>query len=134
MALMTNKKFLIGFPFIVLLLIFSMPVLSQAAGLVPCGSLGEPVCDFNFFVLMINNIINWIISIAGVIFAISLIYGGYIYLTSAGDTGKQGKAKEVLSNTLYGFVIILVSWLIIYTILNVLVPTGSSIFKFIGTR
>jgi len=104
--------------------------------LVHCDGSDSNPCDFNAFVDLINRIINWIISIAGVIFTISLIWGGYLYMTSGENPGNKDKAKGILWNTLKGFVIILVSWLIVYTILNTLVPTGSdyrgSIFRFIG--
>ncbi len=72
---------------------------------------------------------------AGVIFTIMAIYGGFLYMTSGGDSSKKGKAKDILLNTLLGFGIILVSWLIVYTILTYLVKnTGGnqSIFKFLG--
>jgi hypothetical protein len=130
---------------IFLLLVLVLPLISHAA-LVPCGndptgpssetSVANP-CDFGYFIEMINGIINWIISIAGVIFAISLIYGGFLYITSGGDSGKKSKANDIMWNTLKGFVIILVAWLIVYTLLDYLVTkdgTANSIFKFIGGR
>ena len=91
-------------------------------------------CDFYDFIETINRIINWIISMAGVIFTISFIYGGFIYITSGGDSGKQGKARDILWSTLKGFVIILVSWLIVYTIITTLVDQSQqgTVLKFIG--
>jgi hypothetical protein len=109
--------------------------------LVPCGNsvvdangvTKIPIpCDFDYFILMINNIIKWIISIAGAIFTISAIYGGFLWMTSGGDSGKKGKARDILWNTLLGFVTILVAWLIVYTLLTYIVPTNSTIFKFIS--
>src|SRR3989339_477969 len=141
-----NKKLLAG---IVSLLIF-LPILSYAqdqgfgkvagpyqtgkaltTGLVLCGNPDQPACDFSYAVLMINKIIDWIIGMAGGIFTVSFIYGGFLYMTSGTKLGDKEKAKKILWNTLYGFVIILVSWLIVYTLLNYLVPKDSSIFQFI---
>jgi len=133
-----NKKVVAGFVSLALLSLIITPSLLFAANaytpLVTCdGSVANP-CNFNALITMVNRIINWVISISAVIFAVTLIYGGYLYITSGGDTGKQGEARGIITNTLYGFVIILVSWLIVYTILKALVPDGSTIFKFIGNR
>ena len=128
----------------IILLIMILPGLTFAAdSLVPCGNsttvngvttIPAP-CDFEYFIMMINGIINWIIGIATVIFTISAIYGGFLYLTSGDKPGNKDKAKSILWSTLTGFVIILVSWLIIFTILNALIPkddTHKYIFQFIG--
>ncbi len=124
-----NRKFLAGIVSLLMLFIFLIPIISFAK-LVTCDGAD---CDFNKFVEMINEIINWIIGIAGVIFTISFIYGGFLWMTSGGDSGKTGKARDILWSTLKGFVIILVSWLIVYTIIHTLVDPGQedSILKFI---
>lgn len=128
-----NKKFLAGLVALTFISILLLPVLSQAA-LVNCDGV-KVKCDFNKFIELINIIINWIISMATAIFTISAIYGGFLYLTSGGDSGKKGKATGILWNTLYGFVIILVSWLIVYTILTVMVGSDqkNSVLRFIGS-
>lgn len=132
-----NKKIItIIFSFTLLLPSFVLAQMSASTipdtGLVPCGNPGQPSCDFTMFVFMVNNIIQWIISIAGVIFTISTIYGGFLYVTSGENPGNKAKAKSILWSTVIGFVIILVSWLIVYTILINLVPNNSSVFQFIG--
>ncbi len=106
---------------------------SQPEGFVLCGNPNQPPCDFSYFVLTLNKIIEWIISIAGVIFTLTLAYGGYLYMTSGGDSGKREQAHSILWNTLKGFVIILVAWLIVYTIINTLVDSGQkgSILRFL---
>lgn len=103
----------------------------KLSGLIRCdGSKNNP-CNFTAFVDTLNRMIEWIIGLAGVIFTMSLIYGGFLYVTSGDKPGNREAANKLLWNTLKGFVIILISWLIIYTILKVLVPSGSSVFKFI---
>ncbi len=129
---------------LIILVVLILPLLSYGA-LVNCGNTYEATdletgkittmvdnpCDFDDAVAMINGIINWIIGIAGIIFTITLIYAGFLYLTSGDDSGKRGKANSMLWNTVIGFVIILTAWLIVYTLLHALVPEGSSIFRFI---
>ena len=134
MSSLKNKKNITGIASVFILTLFILPVLTHA-GLVPCGNPDQTPCDFTFFIQMINDIITWIISMATVIFTISAIYGGFLYMTSGDNPGNKEKAKGILWNTILGFVIILASWLIIFTILNALIPKDSahqSIFNFIG--
>ena len=136
-----NKKFLAGIVSFFLLFVLIIPVLANAA-LIDCNiatttpTAANPSgfvkpCDFNTFVETINRIINWIISIAGVIFTISAIYGGFLYMTSGTSLGDKEKAKSILWSTLIGFVIILCAWLIVYTILRYLVGESSDVLRFL---
>jgi hypothetical protein len=134
MSFLKNKKFIASIVALFLFFVFIMPVLSHAVALVTCDGSAESPCTMNSFVGMINGIINWIISIAGVIFTISCIYGGFLYMTSGENPGNKAKAKSILYSTFIGFIIILVAWLIVYTILINLIDPGQkgSIMKFIG--
>jgi hypothetical protein len=132
-----SKKFLTAVISFFLLAIFVLPVLTHAADpivIVPCDGTTAKPCDFDAFIKLLNNIITWILSIATTIFAISFIYGGFLYVTSGDKPGNRDKAKDILWSTLKGFVIILVAWLIVYTILINLAtgPGSTNIFNFIG--
>lgn len=138
---MISRKIII--PVFVLLMIV-LPFLGQAA-LVNCGNTvsvsssasgdystsGE--CDFTDFVNLLNNFVKWVISLAGVIFTISLIWGGFLYMTSGEKPANKDKAKTILRSTLYGFIIILCAWLIVYTIIIYVVDPKQQgfILKFI---
>ncbi len=124
------KKVLLGVNCLLLLII--LPTITFAT-LVTCDGGAGDACNIDSFIEMINIIINWFITMATVVFTISAIYGGYLYMTSGSNPGNKEKAKTVLLRTLTGFVIILTAWVIVHTILNALVPEGSTIFKFIGT-
>ena len=139
MSHLINKKFFAILSALVLLFIFILPVISLAENIytplircgLPSGQYNKP-CNFNEFVGLINRIINWIISMAGVIFTISFVYGGFLYVTSGEKPANRDKAKNLLWSTLMGFVIILVAWLVVYTLLKYLVPDNSTIFNFIS--
>jgi uncharacterized membrane protein len=133
----TNIKYALLFIFSLVAII--LPSISFAA-LVNCGNsvVGTDgvttipnSCGFDDAVFMINGTINWIIGLAGVIFTISIVYGGFLYMTSGINPGNKAKAKSLLWNTLLGFVIMLTAWLIVYTLLTYLVPSDSTIFRFI---
>ena len=123
----TSKKILAGAVPLLVLFILVVPFFTSAK-LVTCDG---PDCDFDKFIEMINGIINWIIGIATVIFTISAVWGGFLYVTSGMNPGNKEKAKGILWNTLIGFVIILVGWVIVYTILYALVPENSTVFNFL---
>jgi hypothetical protein len=134
-----NKKLFAGAVSLLFLFVLIMPVLTNAA-LVNCGIadakgvITNP-CDFTDFIGLINGIIKWIISMAGVIFTLMAVYGGFLYMTSGGDGAKKTKARSILWSTIIGFVIILCAWLIVFTLLNMLIPDDKKfIFEFIGGR
>ena len=55
---------------------------------------------------MVENAIQWVIGIAGVISAIFVVYGGISYTTSAGDPSKLQKAKNMITYALIGLAIV----------------------------
>jgi len=63
-----------------------------------------------------QNLYTYIISIAGVIALVGLIIGGILYLTSAGDPEKLGKAKKQILAAFLGIIILFSSYLILTTI------------------
>lgn len=144
-----NRKFFSQILATLVVFVFIFPVITMALEYLPIiqcgiGSTAPSVasnnaigggCDFADFIDTINRVINWIISIAGVIFTISAIYGGFLYMTSGDNSGNKEKAKNILSSTIIGFIIILTAWLIVYTILVNLTSDSvykDSIFRFIG--
>lgn len=77
----------------------------------------ENPCDFDMIITMINHAINYFLTtIATPLFAIIIMYAGWIYI-SAGGSGKIDLAKKILMNALKGYGIILIAWVVIKTIL-----------------
>lgn len=104
-------------------IIFSSPVMVLGAGLVPdCNVVVDGVmtkpCDFNSLMTLINTVINFLlITLATPLFALILIYVGWLYLSAGGSSENVTKAKKILKNALIGYVIALAAWLIVKTIL-----------------
>ncbi|MBD3359101.1 MAG: hypothetical protein GF365_00110 [Candidatus Buchananbacteria bacterium] len=69
----------------------------------------------------IARIIRAFLGFLGIIAVVIIIYGGYLYMTSAGNPEKVTKAKKVLINATIGLIIILSSFAIASFILNYLV-------------
>ena len=63
--------------------------------------------------VIVANILNVIIGLAGVVLLLVLIGGGFGYITSGGDKEKAAKAKNTLTYAILGLLVILGAWLII---------------------
>ncbi len=100
---------------------FFIPETSFAAPLVPCNG---PDCGTCELVKLGNNIITWLVSVMAVICALVIVFAGFKMVTSAGNSGEITKAKEMIANTLIGFIILLAAWLIVDTIMKMFVNTS----------
>lgn len=55
---------------------------------------------------LVGRVINTVLALTGIIFVITLVYGGILYLTAAGDEEKVTNAKRMMGNSVIGIVII----------------------------
>lgn len=104
------------------------PALTMAAGLVPCGGPGEPVCQACYAVDMLNGVLDWLVGILAVVFALIVVTAGFNLVTSAGNTAAKAKAKSMITNAFIGFVIVLAAWLLIDYGMKMLVSEGAAEF------
>ncbi len=70
---------------------------------------------------IIARTINAILGLVGSVFVVLIIWSGFRWMTSAGNTDQIKKAKETMINSVIGLAIIVASYVISYTILTVLV-------------
>ena len=116
--------FILGF-----VIIFSTPVIVFGANwpLVQDCTGGDGTCNFDDLMSLINRVISFVlIDLATPLFALIIVYTGWLYLSSSGNSENIGKAKKIFKNALIGYVIALAAWLIVKTILNTLGFTGPS--------
>lgn len=118
------------------------PLVVSAADLVPCGKEDGTVmvngvavtkaagdqCDFRMFVELVERVINYIMIISIPVTAIAFAWIGIILMTAQGNVTKIREAKEVAWKVLVGFIIILVAWVLVYTIANTLLEDGYNFF------
>jgi TRAP-type C4-dicarboxylate transport system permease small subunit len=69
---------------------------------------------------IIGVIIAAFLSLLGIIFLILIIYGGFLWMTSAGNETKVLKAKKTLTQATIGLIIIVSSYAITYFVINAL--------------
>src|SRR5438876_7743675 len=65
-----------------------------------------------------KTIINWALGIAFALAVIYLIYGGFLYITSAGNEESATKGKNAVIYALIGIIIIILSYVIVNVIEN----------------
>lgn len=70
--------------------------------------------------LIIAKIIRVVLGFLGIIALVLILYAGWLYMTSGGDSAKVDKAKKILSNALIGLIIILSAFAIATFIINYL--------------
>ena len=62
---------------------------------------------------VLKNIVNVIIGIIGFVAVVMMVYGGFLYTTSAGDANKVTKAKNTIMYGLIGLVVALLAFAIV---------------------
>jgi hypothetical protein len=60
----------------------------------------------------IGGIINAALSFLGVIFLLLMIYGGYLWMTAAGNEEQVGKAKKIMTSAIVGLIIVATAYAI----------------------
>ncbi len=69
-------------------------------------------------------IVNTLLFIIGAVAVIMLVYGGFKYVTSAGDSSAVTSAKNTILYAVIGIVVALLSWAILDFVLNQLGQTS----------
>ena len=104
-------------------------------GLVPCGrGCNDPCtkececcpCTLCHLFVLFKKIVDFLtINIIFPLAVLMIVIGGVMFLTAAGDPGRIGSAKKILTATVIGILIILIAWLIVDTIIMFITPAGS---------
>ena len=129
---MKNIKFLlIVFSFSFLVFSFSTPVFAQAIPWTKdyCYTVvdGTEIANLQGFECIFKNILLIIIPLAGLAAFVTLIIGGFQYLTSGGDPKQLQKATATITAAVIGIVVILGVWFI-FKLLFVI--TGLDLLQF----
>ena len=62
---------------------------------------------------LITKVINVMLFIIGVLSVIMIVYGGILYVISAGDSGRVSKAKNTIMYAIVGLVVALLAYAIV---------------------
>lgn len=102
--------------FFLLIGFYCFPLFVQAAGLVPCGGPSEPECNICHLLQLAQNVVYFAIEIAFLIIVILIVYGGFLWIFSAGKEENIRTGQKTIYNAIMGLIIILAAWVIVNTI------------------
>ncbi len=104
---------------------FSMAAALDYSGFVKCDGVKAPVadepkrqteCDFNALLDTIKLAINWLFVITIPIVTVLFAYAGFLYMT--GSQGNIKTAKSIFTSAATGFIIMLIAWFAVITVIN----------------
>jgi len=76
--------------------------------------------------ILAARIINVALGLIGIILVSLILYAGFLYMTSEGETGKIDTAKKIITNAIIGLVIILSAWAITRYVISKLLEATTS--------
>ena len=68
---------------------------------------------------LIQSIIEWVLTFAGALAVIAIVYSGIMYITAAGDAEKAATARKNLTWAIMGIVFVILALVIVNTIATV---------------
>jgi hypothetical protein len=102
------------------------PDASGYGDIIPCDGV-ENECGFDDLVALAVNVINKLIIFSTFIAIGVFSFAGIKLLTSGGNAGAMKQAKDMALKVLIGYVVILLAWVVVYTIMDVLVKPDAAV-------
>lgn len=68
---------------------------------------------------ILQTIVKWLLTLTGTIATISLLYGGFLYITSQGEEDKAEQAKNIILYSVIGIIVIGISAIIVNVVINI---------------
>lgn len=111
------KKITFG---LMLVVMFAMVVAPIAASAVTLDSGLSATLDLGTADLeeTVIKIIQWALGFLGLVAVILILYGGFVWMTAAGNEDKVSQAKKIISAAVVGLIIVLLAWAIVSFVVN----------------
>ena len=120
-----NWPAVVRFALAVVLLVGSATLTASASSLPGGGANGicnklnglncNEVKDVN---LLILTVINWVLSITLAVDVLFIIFGGFLYITSAGNEDRASKGKNTIVNAIIGLAIVILAYFLANVVAN----------------
>lgn len=68
---------------------------------------------------ILQSIVAWLTSLLGTVALISLVYGGYLYISSQGDEGNVAKGKAIILYSVIGIILVGLAGVIVNVVISV---------------
>ena len=85
---------------------------------IPLPSLKYDLTNVDGVVVLIGDILNFLIGFSAIVAVIMIIYGGYNFIMSGGDSEKISKGSKAITAAVVGMVIVFLAKLIITFVLK----------------
>jgi len=108
---------------IVFVCLFVFPLFIFAAG--STATINNPI-DSETFAELVQMVVDWILNIAMVLAPLVIVYGGFTYMTAAGDTGKITQAKNIILYAVLGFMLALLASSLVNVFKDLVTPKTTS--------
>jgi hypothetical protein len=111
---------------------FALPHAAHAAipffgPIIPLGITSVCAGGWGLLMLVINNVISFLVTIAIVFVApLMIAWAGFLFVVNPVNAGGIAQAKTILTNTIVGIVIALAGWLIVDALMAVLYNAAAS--------
>ena len=96
----------------------SIPLAVSAAGFVDCGGDGQHPCSVEDMFGLAAKLISFLLAMSGVYAVFWMVVSAVGMTLSAGNSEAYGKAKLGLTNAIIGFVIVILAFAIVNTLVN----------------
>jgi hypothetical protein len=118
------KKYYKIVPLIIIALIV-LPFFAEAAGLVPCGGQDEDPCTLCHLFVMIKGVIDFLtIGVAAPLVVVMGMASAIMFITAHGNPEWITRARQTITAAVIGFLIVLLSWVIINTVVGLTTESG----------
>jgi hypothetical protein len=107
--------------------VYAQEGLWKGGNLATCRASGD--CKLNDFAQLAVNVAQWILGITGSLSLLAFIYGGILFLTSAGSNEQVTKGRQAITGAVIGLVVVFASYMIIgfvFKALGVGLPSESA--------
>lgn len=111
-------KYISTFVFAIALLLSFKYVWATDLGMNEAAGLGLPSLTSTDPKLFIINIIRFLLGFVGIVVTVYMIYGGWLWMTSAGSPERVQKAKRTIIAALVGLLIVIFSFIIVSFVAN----------------
>ncbi|MDP3043094.1 MAG: hypothetical protein Q8N21_01695 [bacterium] len=126
-------KFIIPFSVAAIIILFfavNISIVQSSADTVilPAGA-DKGDYTLNDFIQLAVNISKWLLGITGSLALLAFIYGGVVFLISAGNTEMVAKGKKIIFGAIIGLAIVFASYTIIQFTMDALeikIPGGKT--------
>jgi Type IV secretion system pilin len=127
-TLKQKKSLFIAVLLAALLFSMSAPFLASARGLVPCGGYKdaagvtrEAPCKFTDIFVLIAEVTDWLIGMAGIYAVFKIIDGGFWLVISMGNEETITQRKEEVTDAVLGFVLVMLAFMLVNTVVNFMI-------------